>query len=81
MELWGNAQCRSYVAQREAAATETAPCQGTFGSRDDLLPGLRVRRAGQHFLFCLPRGNQPALILAILHERMDIIARPLEQFD
>jgi len=40
-----------------------------------------VRRAGQHFLFCLPRKDQPALILAMLHERMDIIARLQERLD
>jgi len=81
METRGQAQCNAYVAQPEAAATELALGQGAFRSRDDLLPGLRVRRAGQHLLFCLPRDDQPALILAILHERMDIITRLQERLD
>lgn len=81
VQTWGHDQCRDYVAQLEKAATELALEQGIFRSRDDLLPGLRVRRAGHHFLFCLPREDQPALILAILHERMDTIARLQERLD
>jgi len=81
METWGQEQCRAYVDQLEEAATELALGRSPFRSRDDLLPGLRVRRAGQHFLFCLPRKDQPALILAMLHERMDIIARLQERLD
>jgi len=81
MATRGQAQARTHVARLEAAATEVARGQGPFRNRDDLLPGLRVRRAGHHFLFCLPRKDQPALILAMLHERMDIIARLQERLD
>ena len=28
-----------------------------------------------HYIFCLPRDDAPALIVAILHERMDLMAR------
>jgi plasmid stabilization system protein ParE len=34
-----------------------------------------MRLVGRHYLFCLPRQGQPALILAILHERMDLMTR------
>lgn len=81
LESWGEAQCRGYVAEIEEAATELALGRGVFKRRDDLLPELRVRRAGHHYLFCLPQDNAPALILAILHERMDIISRLQERLD
>ncbi|MDO3378858.1 type II toxin-antitoxin system RelE/ParE family toxin [Geoalkalibacter halelectricus] len=81
VEHWGHAQCRSYIADLEAAAGEVALGIGVFRKHDDLLPGLRVRLVGHHYLFCLPRSGQPALILAILHERMDIIARLKERLD
>jgi len=74
-EKWGEAQSLAYAAQLEAAACEVALGQGVFKQADDLLAGLRVRQAGKHILFCLPRPKQPALILAILHERMDLMAR------
>jgi len=81
MQQWGKTQCQAYIAQIEAAAKELAFGKGVYKSRDDLLPGLRVRRAGKHYLFCIPRRNKPALILAILHERMDMIARLQERLD
>ena len=81
LQTWGQAKCRAYVAQLEQAATELALGNGPFRTRDDLLPGLRVRRSGRHFLFCMPRKDQPALILAILHERMDVISRLQQRLD
>lgn len=79
VETWGEAQSVAYVAELEAAACEVAQGQGAFKELDDLLPGLRVRRAGTHVLFYLPRQNRQTLILAILHERMDLIARLKER--
>jgi plasmid stabilization system protein ParE len=80
-EAWGEAQCRSYVAQIETTATELALGHGVYRNREDLLPGLRVRLSGHHYVFCLPRPGEAALILAILHERMDILARLGERLD
>jgi toxin ParE1/3/4 len=75
VQTWGEAQCRAYVAQIESAATEVALSKGVFRTRDDLYPGLRVKWVGQHFIFCLPQVGQPAVILAILHERMEMVDR------
>ncbi len=72
---WGEQQCRSYVAELEECATALAKGQGVFKDMTALLPGLRVAACGKHFVFCLPRSDAPALVLAILHERMDIVTR------
>jgi plasmid stabilization system protein ParE len=40
-----------------------------------LHPGLRMARCERHYVFCFPRLDAPALIVAILHERMDLVAR------
>ncbi|EGD59322.1 DNA gyrase inhibitor [Novosphingobium nitrogenifigens DSM 19370] len=32
-----------------------------------------MARIEHHYVFCLLRGNDPPLIVAILHERMDLI--------
>lgn len=40
-----------------------------------LFPKLRMARCEHHYVFCLPREGAPALIAAILHERMDLITR------
>jgi plasmid stabilization system protein ParE len=81
LEQWGERECRTYIAQIETAASELALGNGTFKRLDELIHGLRARRAGRYYLFCLPRPEQPALILAILHERMDFIARLKERLD
>lgn len=78
---WGTKQCREYTQQIEIVATELALARGVYLVRDDLFPGLRVRRAGHHYIFCLPQVDGPAYILAILHERMDLIARLQERLD
>lgn len=80
-DIWGRQKCRDYIAQIEAATLDIALGKGRYSQRDDLLPGLRVRRTGRHYIFCLSQPDQPALILAILHERMDIIARLQERLD
>ncbi|WP_246047892.1 type II toxin-antitoxin system RelE/ParE family toxin [Hankyongella ginsenosidimutans] len=41
----------------------------------ELYPGLRMVRCQHHYIFCLPRTGQPPLIVAILHKRMDMMAR------
>jgi toxin ParE1/3/4 len=78
---WGTAQCQAYVERLETTATELALGQGLFRQRDDLLPGLRVRLAGHHYIFCLPQTEGPAAVLAILHENMDLITRLKERLD
>jgi len=75
VEQWGEVQCKAYIAQLEDAGCELAKGQGPYKELDELHPGLRVRLVGRHYLFCLPRTGEPALILAILHERMDIMTR------
>jgi len=42
---------------------------------DELLPTLRVALSGKHYIFCLPQAQGQAIMLAILHERMDVVAR------
>ena len=72
---WGEAQCRRYIGELEEAAERVARGEGAFKDLSAVLPGLRGAMAGKHYLFCLPRQGAPALILAILHERMDLMAR------
>ena len=73
---WGEAQCRAYVAELEMAAEAVANGEGVFKDMSFLLPGLRMAFCGKHCIFCMPqRGAAPTIILAILHERMDLMAR------
>ena len=72
---WGDAQVRAYMAKLEAGITRLAAGQGSFRDMSEIHPGLRMSRCEHHYAFCLSREDEPALIVAILHERMDLIQR------
>lgn len=72
---WGDAQVRSYVAKLERGILHVATGKGASKDMGDLHPALRMARCEHHYIFCLPRVNEPALIVAIFHERMDLMVR------
>jgi toxin ParE1/3/4 len=45
-----------------------------FKDMGAVLPGLRMKRVAQHCIFCVPQVSGPALSLAVLHQRMDLLA-------
>ena len=72
---WGEAQVRSYVTKLTRCIERIAAGQVSTKDIGDLYPALRMSRCQHHYVFCLPRDNQPTLIVAILHERMDLMMR------
>jgi toxin ParE1/3/4 len=72
---WGDAQAKKYAAKlrecTQAVAADEKPCK----DMSELYPALRMAHCERHYVFCLPRRNAPALIVAILHDRMDLVAR------
>jgi len=74
-QQWGAAKARAYAHQIDKAAADLATGQGVFKDWGDVLPGLRVKVAGSHFVFCVLRPGKPASVLAVLHQRMDLMAR------
>jgi len=42
---------------------------------------LRMVRCEHHYIFCLPRDDAPALVVAIFHERMDLMARLADRLE
>ncbi|MEJ2633228.1 MAG: type II toxin-antitoxin system RelE/ParE family toxin [Acidihalobacter sp.] len=71
----GHAQVRRHIATLKQCITRLATGQGALQALDALYPSLRMAHCEHHVVFCLPRGNTPALIVAILHERMDLVTR------
>lgn len=76
---WGTAQVRRYIAGLEHAIAGHAAGQGPFKDMSELFPELRMMRCEHHYVFCLPRRSAPALVVAILHERMDLMVRLTER--
>ena len=72
---WGAAQALKYRDELETCAELIALGGGSFKSLSEIHPELRVGRCQHHYIYCLLKDSQPALIVAILHERMDLMAR------
>lgn len=72
---WGDAQVRRYITKLEQGIGRLAAGREPFKDMSALYPTLRMAHCQHHYVFCLPRKDAPALIVAILHERMDLLAR------
>jgi plasmid stabilization system protein ParE len=72
---WGDDQVRRYLRELETCITRLAKAEGVYSDTSEIHPDLRMSHCEHHYVFCLPRVDGPALIVAILHERMDLMAR------
>lgn len=72
---WGDAQARIYLATLKGCIDGVAIGHSLFKDMTGLYPGLRMVHCEHHYIFCLPRDGAPALVVAIFHERMDLMAR------
>jgi toxin ParE1/3/4 len=72
---WGIPQARRYQTSMEAffqkLAEETSSGRPFIKRRSDLL----LARFEHHFVFFVRRENKPLLIVAVFHEKMDLIRR------
>jgi toxin ParE1/3/4 len=72
---WGIEQARAYARALEQAMQALADHPRRHRGLASVHPDLRIARCRKHLIFALPRPEAPTLILAIFHERMDVIAR------
>lgn len=77
--LWGAVQVRRYVSGLERGIANLAEGRGSFKDMSALYPALRMTRYQHHYVFCMPRQDAPALIVAIFHERMDLMKRLVDR--
>jgi plasmid stabilization system protein ParE len=64
----------AYIEQIEAATVATAKGEGVFKDVSAVHPQFRMARCARHHIFCVERPHALPIILAILHERMDVMA-------
>lgn len=72
---WGDAQVRHYIGALERGIARLAAGEGVLKDMSALHPALRMAHCEHHYIFCLPRRDAPVLIVAIFHERMDLMTR------
>ena len=78
-QQWSAEQVRIYIAKLERGIDRLVARQGAFKGMSDLYPKLLMAHCEHHYVFSLPRERAPALIVAILHERMDLMTRLAER--
>lgn len=76
---WGEAQTRAYMAKLTRGIERIAAGQGSPKDMSALYPALRMTRCEHHYIFCLPRADGEPLIVAVFHERMELMARLAER--
>jgi plasmid stabilization system protein ParE len=74
-QQWGAAQTRAYMVKLEQGIARLARGLGHQRDMGAMHAGLRMARCERHYVFCLDREDAPPLVLAVLHERMDLIQR------
>ncbi len=72
---WGPHQARRYLTLLEQGIVLVATGKGIFRDMSAIYPALRMAHCQHHYIFCLPRKDASSLIVAVLHERMDLIVR------
>ncbi len=72
---WGDKQVLAYVAKLVIGFKQIAVGKGAIKDLSEIHPRLRVAHCEHHYIFCLPQTDAPALIVAIFHERMDLMSR------
>lgn len=70
---------RHYIATLEQGIASLADGKEVFKDMSALFPSLRIGLYEHHYIFCLPREGAPALIVAIFHERIDLMTRLAER--
>lgn len=71
--------CAATSPSSNKALLAWLPAKGPSKIMSALYPALRVAHYEHHYVFCLPRENAPALIVAIFHERMDLMTRLIDR--
>lgn len=72
VDTWSEEQADKYYTLLEAGMNEVADAPERIGKPyDEIYPGLRAHHVRRHMLFYILQENSRALIVRILHEKMD----------
>jgi toxin ParE1/3/4 len=79
VETWGEAQADRYIAALDAMFAEIAAGKALSRMFSKTYPQVFVTRCEHHYIFHLSALKKRPRILAVLHERMDLLARLRER--
>ena len=74
-DRWGTAQMYKYAESLDSCLNDIGEGKIVQRAFTPKLPGLLVKRCEKHFVFYFKKEKEPAVILNVLHERMDLMKR------
>lgn len=75
-ERYGNKKVRQYTKALSKCMEAISTGKGFYKEIKDLSPSIiRFKHCQHHYIFGLMRENAPMLVIAIFHERMEIMER------
>ena len=75
LRQWGARQQRRYAGQLEACCHAIGDRTAVSRSFSDRNPHVQVVHCRHHYIFYLRPSGRTPLVIAVLHERMDLPAR------
>ena len=75
VEQWRERQADRYTGRLETCFGRIARRPRPIRSFSERYPQVRVTRGEHHYVFYVQPEGQNPLIIAVLHERMDMLAR------
>ncbi len=69
----GEAQTRKYMSALENGIEKMALGEPPYKNLDSLYSGLRSIHCEHHYIFAVMRTNAPMLVIAVFHERMNLM--------
>lgn len=74
-ENFGEDQLRKYTSDLNKCLEDMAKSKGRFKEITIHGDRLRIKHCQKHYVFALIRKDKPMLVIAIFHERMDLMQR------
>ncbi|MEE9355050.1 MAG: type II toxin-antitoxin system RelE/ParE family toxin [Methylococcaceae bacterium] len=78
---WGEKQSLHYAELLDAGFRKIAAKNVNFRTFSKRFPQILVSRCEYHYIFYVHPDNKPPRIIAVLHERMDMLARLKNRLD
>ena len=75
LNKFGKKQVQKYTNSLLKCLDDLANAKGQFKTIEVSAHKVLIKRCQKHYIFALDEPNRPLLIIAILHERMDLIQR------
>ncbi|MGR8981713.1 MAG: type II toxin-antitoxin system RelE/ParE family toxin [Gammaproteobacteria bacterium] len=75
LKQWGTAQSLHYAGLLEKHFREIAARTAHSRTFSQRYPQVKVSRCEHHYIFYIHANEKPPRIIAVLHERMDMLAQ------